>query len=58
MRALAVVVEADLKIIVNLATDSRGCYENARGNDEACYDAVDRIRASFRALDATKGESE
>lgn len=26
------------------AADSRGCYENARGNDSACYEATNKIR--------------
>ena len=32
-----------------LARDSRGCYENARGNDYACYQATKKIRDILKA---------
>ena len=33
-----------LNEIDGFAADSRGCYENARGNDDCCYDATEKIR--------------
>lgn len=33
-----------LTVIDSLAADSRGCYENARGNDSSCYEATEQIR--------------
>ena len=33
-----------LNKIDELAADSRGYYENARGNDGACYEATRQIR--------------
>jgi hypothetical protein len=43
MKNLAKILEL-LKRIDALATDSRGCYENANGNDSACYRATQEIR--------------
>lgn len=34
-----------LAAIDGFAADSRGNYENARGNDENCYAATEAIRA-------------
>lgn len=33
-----------LDAVDSFAADSRGCYENARGNDHACYEATNEIR--------------
>ena len=33
-----------LNEIDGFAADSRGCYENARGNDHCCYEATEKIR--------------
>ena len=36
-----------LKLLIEidgLARDSRGNYENARGNDSCCYEATEKIR--------------
>lgn len=40
-----------LKEIDELACDSRGCYENARGNDRACYEATEKIRVILSKYD-------
>ena len=42
-----------LYTINHLAGDSRGCYENARGNDSACYSNVDEI---FKLLGIKHGD--
>jgi len=39
-----------LKVIDDLASDSRGCYENARGNDSDCYSATETIRKLLEEL--------
>ena len=38
-KILALLAEID-----GFAADSRSCYENARGNDSACYRATKEIR--------------
>jgi hypothetical protein len=37
-----------LNDIDGFAADSRGNYENARGNDSACYAATENIRRLLR----------
>lgn len=39
--------------IDGFASDSRGCYENARGNDYACYEATKKIRELLKKVTAT-----
>ena len=46
-------VEKILKLLNEIdgfARDSRGCYENARGNDSSCYYATKEIRKILESL--------
>lgn len=47
-------IMALLDEIDGYAADSRGCYENARGNDANCYAATKLIREFLAALAAAR----
>ena len=50
-------LEQILKLLDDIdgfANDSRGCYENARGNDYACYEATNKIRELLKEAQANE----